>query len=288
MRPLIYAHRGSSGQYAEHTRAAYLQALADGVDGVECDLHLSCDQELVLLHDSTVDRTSNGSGPVAALTLAQLRELDFATWKGATVPAEFGTAAQQFLTLADLLSLLGAAGRELGLAIEFKHPNGFGERLEARTLEELRELGWVPENSRLGNIRISFMSFHPESVKFLARSVPVGYLCQLIDDVEPAALQAEAAADAQAGAARAGALRAGQAEAERMLDAGEAGMAGPGVDYARTHPDRVRAWLAAGSRLRVWTVDEPEDLRLSLGLGVQEITTNLPARIHGLLSANCD
>ncbi|MCZ2403370.1 glycerophosphodiester phosphodiesterase [Paenarthrobacter sp. Z7-10] len=288
MRPLIYAHRGSSGHFAEHTRAAYLQALADGVDGVECDLHLSSDQELVLLHDNTVDRTSNGSGPVASMTLAQLRELDFSAWKGAAVPAQFGGTAQQFLTLAELLSILHAAGRELALAIEFKHPKGFDERLEARTLQELRAAGWVPENSHLGNIRVSFMSFHPQSVKYLARSVPAGCLCQLLDDVESAALEAEAAADSEAGAARAAKLRAVQAEAERLLDAGEVGLAGPGVDYLRSHPDRVRSWLSAGSRLRVWTVDEPEDLQLCIELGVQEITTNLPARIRGLLPVNCD
>ena len=98
-RPLVYAHRGASARFAEHTRAAYLQALADGADGVECDVHLTLDQHLVLLHDANLDRTSSGTGPVAERTLAQLRELDFSSWKGVRVPDQFGAQSQQLLTL---------------------------------------------------------------------------------------------------------------------------------------------------------------------------------------------
>ncbi len=88
MSPQIFAHRGASGRYAEHTRAAFLQALADGADGVECDVHLTRDEQLVCIHDPTLERTSNGSGDVADHTLAQLRELDFSSWKGVRIPAE--------------------------------------------------------------------------------------------------------------------------------------------------------------------------------------------------------
>ena len=67
-RPLVYAHRGASEAFAEHTRAAYLQAIADGADGVECDIHLTRDQHAVLLHDANLDRTSDGTRPVADRT----------------------------------------------------------------------------------------------------------------------------------------------------------------------------------------------------------------------------
>src|SRR5881409_2356806 len=85
-RPKVYAHRGSSAAFAEHTKAAYLQALADGADGVECDVHLTRDQHVVLLHDANLDRTSDGTGPVADRTLEELRRLDFSSWKGARIP----------------------------------------------------------------------------------------------------------------------------------------------------------------------------------------------------------
>lgn len=95
-RPLVYAHRGASELFAEHTRAAYLQAIADGADGVECDVHLTEDGHVVLLHDDDLDRTSNGTGPVAEKTLAELRELDFHSWKGAVIPQEFGSRVSSF------------------------------------------------------------------------------------------------------------------------------------------------------------------------------------------------
>ena len=88
-RPLVYAHRGSSEAFAEHTRAAYLQAIADGADGVECDVHLTRDQHAVLLHDATLDRTSDGTGQVADRTLEELRLLDFSSWKGARIPEAY-------------------------------------------------------------------------------------------------------------------------------------------------------------------------------------------------------
>src|SRR3954466_16229077 len=98
-RPLVYAHRGSSGAFAEHTRAAYVQAIADGADGVECDVHLNRDQHVVLLHDATLERTSDGTGQIADRSLAELRRLDFSSWKGARIPDAYGARSEQLLTL---------------------------------------------------------------------------------------------------------------------------------------------------------------------------------------------
>jgi glycerophosphoryl diester phosphodiesterase len=81
------------------------------------------------------------------------------------------------------------------------------------------------------------------------------------------------------GGAVANVLKAAQAEAEEILDAGRAGIAGPGIGYVRDHPNRVRQWLADGRRLRVWTVDEAEDVEHCLAIGIQEITTNRPAYV---------
>ena len=98
-RPLVYAHRGSSRRYPELTRAAFVQALVDGADGVECDVHLTSDGHLVLHHDAQLGRTSNGSGPVAQHTLAQLRRLDVTSWKGVRIPPSHGAAHEQLMTL---------------------------------------------------------------------------------------------------------------------------------------------------------------------------------------------
>jgi glycerophosphoryl diester phosphodiesterase len=285
MRPLIYAHRGSSGEFAEHTRAAYLQALADGVDGVECDVRLTEDKQLVLLHDATLDRTSNGTGSVSDYSLRELWDLDFCSWKGADIPEEYGGVSDQLLTLNELLDLLRAAGRPLGLAIELKHPSSFGQQLEERTLALLRAEGWDPASSVLDNLQITFMSFSPDALEFLAETVPTRYLCQLVADVDADVVTEELGLGRLAGTAVTGMLRNALAEGERRVNAGMLGWAGPGVDYVRAHPDRIRSWLDAGIQLRVWTVDEPAEVELCLAAGIQEFTTNWPARVHALLPA---
>lgn len=77
MDTLFFAHRGSSHKYSENTRAAYLQAIDEGADGIECDVHLSKDGIVVCHHDPTVDRTSDSSGLVAGYTLAEMKAMDF-------------------------------------------------------------------------------------------------------------------------------------------------------------------------------------------------------------------
>ena len=284
-RPLVYAHRGSSEAFAEHTRAAYMQAIADGADGVECDVHLSRDQHAVLLHDATLDRTSDGTGQVADRTLDELRLLDFSSWKGARIPEAYGARSEQFLTLPDLLDILRAAGRGIGLAIEFKHPSPFHLGLEDRVLELLRDEGWDPGTSKLDNIRVSFMSFSPDAVKHLLESVPAEAVCQLVDDVNVAEIREELGLGALTGGALANVMKAAQTEGERILDAAEAGLAVPGIAYVRAHPGTVQRWLGSGRKFRVWTVDDTGDVELCRELGIHEITTNCPARVLSQLMA---
>lgn len=278
-RPLVFAHRGSSAAFAEHTRAAYLQALADGADGVECDVHLTRDQHVILLHDANLDRTSDGTGPVAERTLRELRRLDFSSWKGARIPEVYGARSEQFLTLPELLEILRGAGRPVGLAIELKHPSPYQLKLEDRVLEVLRGEGWDAGSSSVDNVAVTFMSFSPESVRRLLRSVPAEYICQLVDDVDVRELREELGWGLITGGAIANVMKAAQLEGERILDHGEASLAGPGVDYVRRHPATVQRWLERGRRLRVWTVDSEHDVALCKGLGVHEITTNVPARV---------
>lgn len=70
------AHRGFSGRYPENTLLAFQKALEAGVDGIEFDVHLSKDGELVIIHDELLDRTTNGTGLVCDYTLEELKKLD--------------------------------------------------------------------------------------------------------------------------------------------------------------------------------------------------------------------
>ena len=78
----VAAHRGWSAKYPENTMAAFRAAAELGVDQIETDIRITADGELVLIHDATVDRTTNGSGLVREKTLAELRALDAGSWKG--------------------------------------------------------------------------------------------------------------------------------------------------------------------------------------------------------------
>ena len=71
-----FAHRGFSGKYPENTILAFQKALEEGVDGIELDVQLTSDGELVIIHDERVDRTTNGKGLVVSYTLEELRKLD--------------------------------------------------------------------------------------------------------------------------------------------------------------------------------------------------------------------
>ena len=92
----IIAHRGFNGLYPENTRRAFEEALKLDIAGIECDVNLSQDGEVVVIHDLTVDRTSDGSGEVGQMTLDELRQLNVGTEDD----------PQQILQLDELLDLL--------------------------------------------------------------------------------------------------------------------------------------------------------------------------------------
>jgi glycerophosphoryl diester phosphodiesterase len=110
-RLFIYAHRGASATAPENTMAAFRHALEAGADGIELDVHLSADGVPVVIHDDTVERTTDGTGPVAAHPAALLQALDAGSW----FSPHF--AGEPLPTLAEVLRLL--AGR-LRINLEVK------------------------------------------------------------------------------------------------------------------------------------------------------------------------
>ncbi len=100
-RPLIFAHRGASISAPENTLAAFQLALEQGADGIELDAKLTADKEVVVIHDQTVNRTTDGSGRVGQMTLAQLRQLDAGIWKGTAFKG------QKIPTLAEIFETVG-------------------------------------------------------------------------------------------------------------------------------------------------------------------------------------
>ncbi|MDA8344517.1 MAG: glycerophosphodiester phosphodiesterase [Thermaerobacter sp.] len=100
----VIAHRGFSGRHPENTLRSFRAAVELGVDMVECDVHASADGKLAVIHDATLDRTTNGKGPVLARTMQELQALD--AGDGERIP-----------TLEDLLAAV-----ECPVVVEVKAP----------------------------------------------------------------------------------------------------------------------------------------------------------------------
>jgi glycerophosphoryl diester phosphodiesterase len=289
-RPQVVAHRGSSEARPEHTLGAYLAALDEGADALECDVRLTADGQLVCWHDPDVDRTSDGRGPVHEHTLEQLRALDLTSGRAADLPTSFGGPDEQLLTLDELITLARGAGRPIQLAIELKHPVPYGFAAEDAVLEVLEAIGWDPGTGLVdgdrgpgAGVTVSLMSFHPGSLQHLGTFVPSTHLMALTDEVDVSEqVDTFAPGLADSPLVLAGVQRLVE-EARLMIDDLQVAGAGPSVAYLRAHPEKVRRWVAAGTLVRVWTVDTAEDLALCQEIAVPEVTTNRPAEILALL-----
>ncbi|WP_405921807.1 glycerophosphodiester phosphodiesterase [Streptomyces sp. NBC_00122] len=241
----VVAHRGASHEHPEHTMAAYRQAIADGADALECDVRLTADHKLVCVHDRRVERTSDGRGVVSEMTYAELAALDFGRWKGEE------HAGARVLLFEDLLREALAAERPVGLAVETKHPTRAGGRLEVELARMLREYGLADGASG----RVEVMSFSRNALTRMHRLAPGLPTVYLIE------------------------------RAVRPVRPPFATHAGPGIDLVRRDPGLVGRLKAKGLRVRVWTVDEPEDVELCVRLGVDTIITNRPAEVRKLLES---
>lgn len=127
---LNIAHRGASAQAPENTMAALEKAVELGADAIELDLHVSRDGELVVIHDVTLDRTTDGRGPVHTHSLQELKQLDAGRWFGESF------AGQRIPTLAEVLDRF--AGK-VPLALEVKAGSAFFPGIEERVVSALRE-----------------------------------------------------------------------------------------------------------------------------------------------------
>jgi glycerophosphoryl diester phosphodiesterase len=256
-RPLVFAHRGSSIAEPEHTLAAYMRAIKEGADGVECDVRLTRDGHLVCVHDRRLDRTSNGSGVVSTHTLAQLGELDFGSWHPGPGDedddelvydvAEGGRV--RILTLDRLLEAVIDARRPMRLLIETKHPTRYGPAVEERVIAALRRYG-LHEPERHQPVEVTVMSFSTMAirrVRRLAPRLPTVMLMELL----PAGL-------------RGGRLPFGS------------GIGGPGVRLLRAHPELAHRLHERGHQVYVWTVNRSADLDMAIELGVEGVITDRP------------
>lgn len=251
------AHRGASADLPEHTLAAFRRAIEVGADGIECDVHLTADRELVCLHDDTVDRTSTGTGPVAEFSLAELRGLDWGSWRAFDADLVAGDVADahRLVTLEELIDLMLDADRPMDLAIETKHPSPFGHELERAVLDLLAS---VATRRSVAHLRLRIITFSASAISYLRDHAPDMVAEYLIESWNAELLS--------------GALPPG------------ATAFGPRITMLTERPEFVRQLVADGVEVHPWTVDDPEDARAAVEVGCTIITTNRPVEIAAALA----
>lgn len=259
LRPEVVAHRGSSHTRPEHTAAAYLLAIEEGADAVECDVRLTADRHLVCVHDRRIDRTSTGAGLVSSLTLEQLMAYDYGAWRD--------QPSAGVLTLESLLDLITAAPRRVGLAVETKHPNKFRGAVEVELARVLRDRGLVPGADAAApdatTTPVRVMSFSVLAMRRMGQLAPA----------LPRVLLNEAGVRRQV---RAGGLPFGIP------------ICGISTGLLRRDPGLVQRQHERGHAVHVYTVDEPDDIRRCLEAGIDGIITNRPAVVREAVGAVWD
>jgi glycerophosphoryl diester phosphodiesterase len=154
-RTLTFGHRGARAYAPMNTLPSFEMAAQMGAHGVEFDVRRSKDGMLVILHDPTIDGTSNGNGAVADMTFAALRELDFGAWMG----EQF--AGAQIPTLDEVFELIG---RRLLMNVEIKAEHLSGGGIEAQVAATIARHNLAD--------RILVSSFNPLTVRRCAKVMP--------------------------------------------------------------------------------------------------------------------
>jgi len=245
MTPLIYAHRGGAALRPENTIAAFDHGLACGAEGLEFDVHLSRDGIVVIHHDEALERTTNGRGPVAALTASELAALDAGYHFEDDDDTGFPFRGQGIgvPTLPEVLRRYPGAP----LIIELKVG---GAQLAQRVVDDVRAAAAVE--------RVAIGSFYPDAIHTIRR-------------YEPAIATGAAKEETRWALYRSWIGLGLGATPYREFQVPE---------WAGYTPIVTRRFVAAAHRagipVKVWTVNGLEDMRRLIALGVDGLITDRP------------
>lgn len=228
----IFAHRGASGYAPENTLEAFRLAMEQGADGIELDVHLTKDGEVVVIHDETLDRTSNGHGNVRDYTLEELKKFSFHNhmekYQGVQIP-----------TLKEVLNLVKNSCMKVN--IELKTGIYWYEGIEEKTMDIVKTMGMED--------RVIYSSFNHYSIQKVLEQNSDAETAYLFSDV-PLNMEKYA------------------------KDTGVKGLH-PAV-YHLKMADFLETYMKSGLKVRVWTVNNKEDMKMFIDAGVDAIITNYP------------
>jgi glycerophosphoryl diester phosphodiesterase len=250
------AHRGASAYAPEHTLAAYRLGERMKGDYIEIDVQMTKDGHLIVMHDETVDRTTNGSGRVKDLTLAEIKALDAGSWFNEAYP-EYAKPEYAGLRVPTLEEVIREFRKGSRYYIETKSPELY-PGMEEKLLEILDRYG-LTHKEALKKRQVIIQSFSRESLLKVHRLNPDIPLVQLYD--------AEAS---------------GSITDEELRTVKEYAI-GIGPNYRRIDREVVRRAHRHGLAVNPYTVNSKEEMRRLIGWGVDGIITNHPDWLHEVL-----
>jgi glycerophosphoryl diester phosphodiesterase len=235
--PIIIAHRGDSAHRPENTLSAFASALELGAEVMEMDVQLSRDGEVMVIHDASVERTTDGSGRVREMTLSEMRRLT------AGYPLRYGSAfpGERIPTLAEVLGLLRDRARAM---IEIKSDSVTDDAeggIEAVTVAEVRRAGMEKD--------VAVISFDRRALLRCRRLAPEIARGHVFDKGLP------------------GDILAGAREAACEVV----------MPHKRLLSDELRDRAReAGIKVATWVVDEPDELRALARYDLFGVGSNRP------------
>lgn len=245
-RPLVIGHRGNSGVAPANTLISIRQAIELGVDMIEIDVNLTKDGVPVLIHDKGVDNITNGKGLVSSFTLADLKQLDAGSWKA----KQF--AGERILTLAEALKV--AKGR-VHLSIDLKD-----ERAIPAMVKVIQDTGMK------------------DDVVICGCDVPTAGEVRRFDDQLTIVLNVNSELNELA-------EREDKSEfiREYVRQACYAHLSALNVSYKYVNEDLIKQAHLKALPVWTWTVDDEEEMRRLIDMGVDAIYTNWPERLLKIL-----
>jgi glycerophosphoryl diester phosphodiesterase len=252
--PANFAHRGASARAPENTLEAFRLGMEAGAGGLELDVHMSLDKEVVVIHDPTVDRTTDGSGAVARMTLEEIKALDagyrFSPDGGSTYP--YRGRGLSLPTLAEVYE-------------EFPNTPANIEIKEAQPGVEEAVLGVIREAGAVGR---TLVASNRHGVVRRFRRISGGRISTAASRREIARFYLLS-----------------RLRLERLLR--------PAYDALQVPPDYrgtrvvtrrfLEAAHARGVRVDVWTINDPDEMRRVLDLGSDGVMTDRPEELAGVL-----
>ena len=251
-RPIVVAHRGDSKHYPENTLEAFISATRMGIDVIETDVHLSKDGVVVIWHDPTLERNTDGSGLVEDLTLAQLKQLDaaytFTPDRGATYP--FRGKGVRIATLAEALE--ACPNQRFNVDLKSETPlivDAFMEVVHSHNAQD----------------RVLCASFHLINLQLMRRKSPDILTSLTTKEVVPLLARQ-----------RLGLLpRSPQPQSRTLVF--QVPVRQWGIEVIT--PSFIKDFHKMGAVIQVWTINDRQEMLRLFRLGVDTIMTDDPALV---------